>query len=247
MRILAALLFVFAPIVANAGSFSLSTSERRFEVTSFQISGTAPRPAVLILGGAKGYKAKAYAQLSNMLHAEGIDVFWIHYMSDNDIQNIERAGSAPTRKALYEQRMSDWRETITATLKNLRNHPYYKQSKIGGVGVSLGVMPLLSEASNSFVLDAVVVVDGAFPPNYSGVIRSLPPLLAIWGGNDQVFLPSTGAALIKKAKSLGNPARFLTYQNEGHAFFLNYDTTNSNKARNETVQFLKQHLDRQVN
>lgn len=222
-------------------TLKLATTQREFLVTGFQNSGTASRPAVLVLSGAKGYGAAAYSLLATDLNASGIDVFLIHYISDADALTIESAGSARARIAYYAKRMPDWIETIRVTMGAIRRLPMY-QSRIGVLGVSLGAMPVTVVSANSAEIDASIIVDGSFPANFQPRVRSLPPLLVIWGSDDRVFPLSAGTKLRDLARSLGGPAELRAYGGEGHAFFLEPNNANAADARQRIVSFFSSKL-----
>lgn len=229
-----------APV--NAGNFVLSTSERQFSITSYtsQVNGT--RSAVVVLGGARGYEATAYARLGSALNAAGIDMFLVHFISSGDIAAMERAGSANERIAFYRKRMGEWRETVRSTISAIKSQPIYRQGKIGVLGISLGAMPVLAETANSSSIAASVAVDGGFPASFKTPVRSIPPFLAVWGSNDRVFSLATGNAIHAKAESLGGPVEILVYRGEGHAFFLEAGNENAVKARNAIAAFFARYL-----
>lgn len=227
--------------LAEPTTLNLATSQREFSVIPFQSPGEKERPVVMVLGGAKGYTAKAYYSLANNLNALGIDVFLIRYIGDADTRFIRSASSAQKRINYYEKRMAEWTETIEATTKFIRQQAKYR-SKIGVIGISLGAMPSLAYSANNSEIDAMVVIDGNFPANYKRRLRSLPPLFLIWGSNDTVFSLNSGIKLRDRALLLGGSAKLLSYQGEGHAFFLDSDRRHAQEARNAVTDFLSSKL-----
>lgn len=225
----------------KAATLNLATSEREFVVTSFQIPGAASRPAVLVLSGAKGYKANAYSRLAAALNSSGIDVFLIHYISDADLAVMENAGSARVRIAYYAKRMPDWTAMVRVTIDALRQQPAY-QSGIGVLGISLGAMPAMAASANSASIDAVAVVDGGLPASFKSRVRSMPPLLLIWGSDDQVFPLTTATKLRDFTRTLGGTAEVHVYREEGHAFFLESNNSNAAAARRDIVDFFSTRL-----
>jgi dienelactone hydrolase len=226
---------------AQSVTLKLATTQREFLVTGFQNSGTASRPAVLVLSGAKGYDSAAYSLLATDLNASGMDVFLIHYISNADALTMESAGSPRARIAYYAKRMPDWIETIRMTIGAIRRLPMY-QSGIGVLGVSLGAMPVTVVSANSSEIDASTIVDGSFPANFQSRVRSLPPLLMVWGSDDRVFPLSTGTKLRDLARSLGGPAELRAYSGEGHAFFLEPNNASAADARRRIVGFFSAEL-----
>jgi dienelactone hydrolase len=226
---------------AQSVTLRLATAQREFLVTGFQNSGTASRPAVLVLSGAKGYGSTAYSLLATDLNSSGIDVFLIHYISNADALTIKSASSPSVRIAYYAKRMPDWIETIRVTMGAIRRLPMY-QSRIGVLGVSLGAMPVTVVSANSSEIDASTIVDGSFPADFQSRVRSLPPLLVIWGSNDRVFPLSAGTRLRDLARSVGAPAELRAYSGEGHAFFLEPNNASAADARPRIVDFFASKL-----
>jgi dienelactone hydrolase len=223
---------ISATSVSDAQSVTLkfSTAQRKFTVSAYQLPGAASRPAVLIMSGAKGYKAAEYSRLAVSLNSSGIDVLLIDYLSDADFAAIENAGSASARIAYYSQRMAEWSATMRSVLGEIRQQPRY-QSKIGLLGISLGAMPTTTVGVNNPDVAAMALVDGGFPANFPTHIDSVPPLILIWGGEDHVFPRSTAMSLSNLARRLGSSAELFVYNGEGHAFFLqdgNASATNAN-------------------
>jgi dienelactone hydrolase len=222
-------------------TLQLATIQRAFIVSAYQIPGTAPRPAVLIMGGAKGYKASAYAHLAATLNLSGIDVFFIHYLTNEDFATIESAGSAGARIAFYSRRMADWLATIDRTLHEIRRQPRY-QSEIGILGISLGAMPTAAFGANNPDVAAMALVDGGFPANFRTRIDSMPPLVLVWGSEDQVFPQSVATKLSGLAHKLGSLVELFIYPGEGHAFFLQDGNANAIDADAKIANFFKINL-----
>ncbi|MBG0809284.1 dienelactone hydrolase family protein [Methylosinus sp. H3A] len=225
----------------RAAELTLETSEGRFTVTGHTTAGFALRPAVLAASGSKGYRSPTYLRLAADLNAQGIDVFFVHYISDRDAAAFESAKSARDRIAYYSNRMAAWTETIHATVAALRRRAEYR-TKIGLLGVSLGAMPTTAAGANNPEIDAAVIVDGDFPINFQPRVRSMPPLLLIWGGEDHVFQQSTGIRLRDFARSLGGEAELITFPGQGHGFFLEDGNPKADAARGQVVRFFTDRL-----
>jgi hypothetical protein len=67
-------------------------------------------------------------------------------------------------------------------------------------------------------IDALVLVDGGFPNGYSQPVRSLPPLLLIWGSADQTFPLLIGQELQRTAKG-SERLSVLTFIRAEHMIF----------------------------
>ncbi len=225
----------------RADAITLSTSERQFLVTSYMIPGSGPRPAVLALSGSRGYGAKAYERLANALNSSGIDAFFIHFLSDEDIEAIEKAGSTSSRKAYYARRWDDWIASVSATASEIKKRSLYR-GKVGLLGVSLGAAVATASASNSTDIAALVAVDGSFPESRFDRVKSLPPLLAIWGAADRVFSPAVGKRLRDFARSLGGDAELEIYERAPHAFFLDYENEQALRALARVRDFFVERL-----
>jgi dienelactone hydrolase len=234
---------ISATSVSNAQSVTLkfSTPQRLFAVSAYQLPGAASRPAVLIMSGAKGYKAAEYSRLAASLNSSGIDALLIDYLSDADFAAIENADSASARITYYSQRMAEWSATIRCVLSEVRKQPRY-QSKIGLLGISLGAMPTTTVSVNNPNVAAMALVDGGFPANFPTHIDSVPPLILVWGGEDHVFPPSTAKILSNLARRLGSSAELLIYNGEGHAFFLQDGNASATNANAKIVNFFATQL-----
>lgn len=246
MRLRAALLSLViacVPTAAMAGKVELhlKTAQRDFVVDAFRASTTTDQPAVLILSGSKGYWSDAYAHLAADLNAAGIDAYLIHYLADADVTKIERAGSASARAAYYRDHMADWIETIRATRIAI-SHQSGHRPKIGLVGISLGAMPVAIASANSSDISATTIVDGDFPKDFTTPVRSMPPLLLIWGEDDRVFPLATGSKLERQEHSLGGTAELVSFPGEGHGFFLAENNAHAVQAHRELIDFFLQRL-----
>jgi dienelactone hydrolase len=93
-------------------------------------------------------------------------------------------------------------------------------------------------------IDALVLVDGGFPNGYSQPIRSLPPLLLIWGSADQTFPLSIGRELHRTAQQLGGPVALDVYKGGAHVFFLRSGSRDAGAAHQSAAQFLVRSLSR---
>jgi len=229
--------------VSNAQSVTLefSSPQRQSTVSAYQLPGAASRPAVLVMSGAKGYKAAEYSRLAASLNSSGIDVLLIDYLSDADFAAIDNADSASARIAYYSERMAEWSATIRSVLSEIRKQPRY-QSKIGLLGISLGAMPTTTVGVNNPNVAAMALVDGGFPANFRTHIDSVPPLILVWGGGDRVFPRSTAMSLSNLARRLGSSAELLIYNGEGHAFFLQDGNANATNANAKIANFFATQL-----
>ena len=227
-------LFAVSVSYADVVKLKLETSQREFAVTAIRTQKPDTRAAVIILGGAKGYVSDAYRKLADQLNKTGIDVFLLHYLSHDDQKRMKSASSVHQRIGLYRKRLSRWVEAIQSTIDSQKR----KYSKVGFVGISLGAMPVLSYSANNTNIDALVVIDGNFLSNTKPVLKYLPPILLIWGGDDRVFSLRSGLALRDHARSIGGQADLRSFEGRGYAFFLKTEDAKSKSAMSATVEFL---------
>lgn len=101
----------------------------------------------------------------------------------------------------------------------------------GVIGISLGAMPALSACADDDRVGALAIVDGSLPDGALARIRSLPPLLTVWGAADEVFPVRVEAKLADVARRCGGAPESVTYQGRGHAFFVDPDDADAARAR----------------
>lgn len=116
--------------------------------------------------------------------------------------------------------------------------------KVGVLGISLGAQTASAAMAGRADIDALVLVDCGFPNGYSRPVRSLPPLLLIWGSADQTFPLSIGRELQRTAQRLGGPATLDVYEGGAHDFSLRSGTRNAGAAHQSAAEFLASQLSR---
>lgn len=219
----------------------LAQSGHAFDVRAFRAAGTGPRAAVLVLGGSKGYASQSYGLLASTLNGASFDVFLIGYLNPDDDAAIRRAESAKSRIAFYAARLADWSETVRITIETLRRGPA-PPTGFGVIGISLGAMPALSACATRSDVGALAIVDGSLPGDALARLRSLPPLLTIWGEADRVFPVSVAGSLDGLARRLGGTPKSLTYEGRSHAFFVDPNDPAAARARAGITAFFSAHL-----
>jgi dienelactone hydrolase len=231
---------------ANAQSprqqFTVPTPGGRILVESFGSCASGTCPTVLILSGSKGFAASVYDEIGQAFRAVGLNAYLVHVLSSADLDAIATAGSARARIAYYAQRFPDWTAGLQGVASYLEAQPH--QGKVGVLGISLGAQIASAASVGRADVDALVLVDGGFPNGYSQPVRSLPPLLLIWGSADQTFPLSIGRDLHRKAQQLGGPATLDVYEGGAHDFFLRPGTRNAGAAHQSAGEFLRSHLSR---
>ncbi|WP_413709478.1 dienelactone hydrolase family protein [Rhizobium sp. Rhizsp82] len=222
-----------------ADGFTMSTRGGPVVVEGRKETGT-PRPAVVVLSGSAGFRSPAYDEIAEALQSAGLDVYLVHILSPTDLKRIADAGGAKERLAYYATRETDWIAAVKDVVAYLRTTPGPAR-KVGALGISLGAQIAAAATVNNANVAALVLVDGGLPNGYSEIVRSLPPLLLIWGRADQTFPLSTGRKLQKLADDLGGPADLDIYEGP-HDFFLKSKTQESRAAHDSAVKFLRSQL-----
>lgn len=245
--ILATLILAFLPASIDARSqrqhFIVQTASGGILVEHFGDCANETCPAVLILSGSKGFSAPAYSEIGQRLHAAGMNAYLVHLLSTDNLNAIATAGSAQARIAYYARRLTDWISAVHGVVAYLNAQPRH-DGKVGLLGISLGAQIASAASAGCTDIDALVLVDGAFPNGYSQPVRSLPPLLLIWGSADRTFPLSTGKELQRMAQRLGGPVTLDVYEGGSHDFFLRSGTSNSIAAHQAATDFLARYLSR---
>jgi len=223
--------------------FTVPTQSGRVLVESFGNCANAACPAVLILSGSKGFGAPVYDEIGQTFRAAGLNAYLVHVLSAADLDAIATASGARARIAYSAQRLPDWTSAVQGVATYLKDQPRHG-GKIGVVGISLGAQTASAATVGRVDIDALVLVDGGFPNGYSRPVRSLPPLLLIWGSADQTFPMSIGRELQRTAQRLGGPATLDVYEGGAHDFFLRSGTRNAGAAHQSAAEFLASQLSR---
>ena len=244
--IVALIIFLFTA-GANAQSsrqqFTVPTPGGEILVESFEGCANATCPAVLILSGSKGFGASVYNEIGQTFKAAGLNAYLVHVLSAADLNTIATAGSVRARIAYYAQRLPDWTSAVQGVVSYLDAQQSHG-GKVGILGISLGAQIASAASAGRSDVDALVLVDGGFPNGYSKPIRSLPPLLLVWGGADHTFPLSIGRELQRTAQGLGGPVTLDVHEGGAHDFFLRSGTRNAGVAHQSAADFLALYLSR---
>ncbi len=197
----------------------------------------------MILSGSKGFAAPAYNEIGQALRAAGLSSYLVHILSEDDLDAIARAPGPKARIAYYAQRLPAWTSAVQGVVAWLEDQPHHK-GRVGILGISLGAQIASAASVGHDDVDALVLVDGGFPNGYSQAVRSLPPLLLIWGSADRTFPLSIGRELQRKAQQLGGPVTLAVYNGGAHDFFLRSRTRDAAAAHQSVADFLMSFLSR---
>lgn len=212
-------------------------------IEGFGDCGTTVCPAVIILSGSKGFAAPAYDEIGLAFRSAGLNVYLVHTLSAVDLDAIAKAGSARQRISYYTRLMPSWASKVQGVITYLRNQPRHG-GKVGILGISLGAQIASSASVGRTDVDALVLVDGAFPNGHSQPLRPLPPMLLIWGGADEVFPISIAKELQRTAQQLGGKSLLQIYEREQHDFFLRSQSRNFSAAHQKVAKFMISQLSR---
>jgi dienelactone hydrolase len=172
-----------------------------------------------------------------------LNAYLVHVLSATDLGAIATANGARARIAYYAQRLPDWISVVQGVAAYLKGEPRHG-GKVGVLGISLGAQIALAASVGRADIDTLVLVDGGFPTGYSQPVRSLPPLLLIWGSADRTFPLPIGRELQRTAQRLGGPVTLDVYEGGAHDFFLRSGTRNAEAAHQRAADFLASHLSR---
>jgi carboxymethylenebutenolidase len=215
----------------------LPAAERQVHVTYFRASGTAPRPAVLLLHGANGFESQiaGYNNYASELATHGIDAYLVYYYSDTDEQNMSGGND------VFVKRYSAWTRLIGDVAGDvLRNSD--SNGKIGLVGFSNGGTLAGGTAARDPRITAAVIYYGTSPFPMDAPVNRFPPLLILHGDADTIIPVEQGQHLAQFAKELGASAELVIYPGERHGFGARLQTANGTDALNRTIAFLTQQL-----
>jgi dienelactone hydrolase len=110
--------------------------------------------------------------------------------------------------------------------------------KVGLLGISLGAKTASAASTGHTDIDALVPVDGGVHNGYSQQVDMLPPLLLIWGIDDQTFPLFIAAEMERTAQRIGVPVSLDVYQGAAHDFFLRSGTNTTAAAHQSAASYL---------
>lgn len=217
--------------------FSVPTPSGEITVESFGNCSEALCPAVMILSGSRGFGASAYDEIGQTFRAAGLNAYLVHILTPTDLEVIANANGAGARIAYYANRLEGWISDVGAVAAYLKEQPRHG-GKVGLLGISLGAQIASAASVGQTNIDTLVLVDGGFPNGYSKQVGILPPLLLIWGSDDQTFPMSVGVELERTAQKIGVPATLETYRGGAHDFFLRSGSSNASAAHQSAASYL---------
>lgn len=243
--LITALFAMLLPAAASAQSvrqqFFVPTPAGEVAVEGFGDCPDTTCPAVLILSGSRGFGASVYDEIGQTFRASGLNAYLVHVLSPTDLDAIANAGGARARIAYYAERLQSWTSGVQSVAAYLKDQPQHGD-RVSLLGISLGAQIASATAVGQTDIDALVLVDGGFPNDYSQPIDILPPLLLIWGSDDQTFPLSIAQELQRTMQQIGLPVALDVYEGGAHDFFLRSGSTNADAAHQGAADFLVQRL-----
>jgi carboxymethylenebutenolidase len=216
----------------------LPAKERQVNVTYFRAPGEAPRPAILLLHGARGFDGQIadYDRYCSQLAGNGMDAYLVYYYSVND-QHSMASGTD-----VFIDRFAAWARLVNDLAGDLLAA---KQSngKIGLIGFSNGGFLAAGAGALDSRINAAVIYYGAVPFPIMDRVRRFPPLLILHGDADTIITVDRGKELASLAKDMGGSADLVIYPGATHGFGSRLNTKDGADALARTVAFLTKELD----
>lgn len=216
----------------------LPARERQVNVTYFRAPGDAPRPAVLLLHGARGFDGQIadYDRYCSQLAGNGMDAYLVYYYSFND-QHSMASGTD-----VFVDRFAAWAGLVDDLAGDLLAA---KQSngKVGLIGFSNGGFLAAGAGALDPRINAAVIYYGAVPFPVMDRVTRFPPLLVLHGDADTIITVDRGKALAALARQLGGSADLVSYPGATHGFGSRLNTKDGADALARTVAFLTKELD----
>jgi carboxymethylenebutenolidase len=215
-----ALLTFARPSLADAiETSSVEAREGPLSWTHYAASGSAKRPAVIILHGSRGLelRPRAYQRYAEALAAEGIDACLVRYFGPADAEALSKLPTPASRGAYDEGRFGVWSDRVSAAVTAILSRPD-SSGRLGLLGFSLGGFVAATTAARDDRVSALAVLYGGMPRKVAPGVTRLPALIELHGDADHNVAPADGEALVALAKSVGAPAEHVVYPGKGHGF-----------------------------
>ncbi|MFC4175661.1 dienelactone hydrolase family protein [Microvirga sp. GCM10011540] len=204
---------------------------RSIAVDVFQTSGTAPRPAVLMLHGADGLSGHdQYREGARSIAGAGYQVHLVHY--------LDRTGERRASFSTLFQNFQLWMETVNDALAWVSSHANADSSRIGIVGISLGAALGLAVSSADRRIKALVNYFGPLPHGAIAQDARLPPTLILHGGMDPIVPVSNAYAIEALLRQQAVPHEIKVYPEQAHGF----RGEAHRDATQRALAFLRRHL-----
>jgi carboxymethylenebutenolidase len=205
----------------------------RLERFDAAATGSAPRPAVLLLHGAEGLaRGDVYRLGARTVAAAGYHAFMLHYLD----RTGERRASFATLRSYFPA----WIETIRDGVGQVGAQPGIDADRIGIIGASLGGSLAIATSAEDSRIKALVDYFGFVPPALAESATRLPPTLILHGADDSIVPVSNAYGLQALLERLGVEHEIGIYPGQGHGL-TGHDALD---AATRVNAFLRRHLGR---
>ncbi|WP_315702425.1 MULTISPECIES: dienelactone hydrolase family protein [unclassified Bradyrhizobium] len=239
-----ALLVAAHPLRAEpAEQFNVESAEGPIALTRYAASGTAKRPSVLVLHGARGVelRQRAYERYANALTEAGIDTYLVRYYSPVDEQALAKISTREARIAHQDARFAAWAERVSSVISAVLARPD-SSGRLGLVGFSLGGFVAAATAARDERVAALAVLYAGMPDQIAPGVKHMPPLIELHGDADRNVPLARGKALVELAKAVGAPAELVTYPGKAHGFDFADNDPATGDAVARVVSFFRERL-----
>ena len=217
------------PVSAQRNSFK--SGGKAIAVETFQATGSAPRPAVLMLHGADGLSYNTqYREGARSVAAAGYQVHLVHY--------LDRTGERRASFGTLFQNFRPWTGTVQDALAFALDHPDAASHRVGIIGISLGAALGLAVASADPRVKALVTYFGPLPQDAIASTSRLPPTLVLHGSADPVVPVANAYAVEALLRRQNVPHEIKVYPGQGHGF----KGAAEADATARSLAFLRRHL-----
>jgi carboxymethylenebutenolidase len=246
--ILLAIALLGVPAIGHAAApepLQVEAGDGTIELTRYAAGVAGPRPAVLVLHGARGIelKPRAYVHYAERLADQGIDVYLVSYFTAADHEALSANASARDSREAYEAvRFDGWAKRVGSVVTAILSRPDCS-GNIGLLGFSLGGYVAADTAAHDPRVRALAVMYGGMPDAAAAHVERLPPLLEIHGDADRNVPLAKGEELVALARRLGAPAELVSYPGRAHGFDLSDTDPMTSDAIARVAQFFRIRLD----
>jgi carboxymethylenebutenolidase len=213
------------------------------------------RPAVVLLHGLDGM-GPAYREVAGRLAARGYVVALVHYFERTATKAQELPALLNRFRAFLDDprpqagHWSDldatftrWRETVEATVADVREDPNVDPDRMALVGFSMGGF-LAASTAGAGQVRCVASFFGGLPQPLADQADRMPPALVVHGDADDIVPVRETHALRELLAARRRPCEAKVYGGVGHCFFrdgkLNWQAALN--AERLTLAFLGRHL-----
>lgn len=232
----------------------------RVTAKHYAIEGEEARPAVFILGDARGYDSMAYAKLGRELNAVGIDAYLLDYLSENDLLVLTYLSQSESSEAYISENIRRWMSWLVQVEDTAPIVPLHRHQKIGVLGFSLGAQVGFktslvrqmgrnergSSIEKEYGTPATALALVGIDPDIvsDGVVKQgmQVPIHITLGESDSFQSVPKGKVLAEEFAK--KPLRRVvnTYPGESQNFFLQEQSLEAEQARKDIVKFFAFHL-----